>query len=100
LLRVDCGIRGFEPIELGEGKRNGRYRHRPSFARRSAGKSAAYAVVNPNQTGCEYPDKNLAGVGVAFKLAHALLREKGRENLVRGFLKSRRHRHDRRYYEF
>ena len=51
------------------------------------GNPNAFAVVNPNQTGCEYPDKNLAGVGVAFKLAHALLREKGREKLIEGFLK-------------
>ena len=51
------------------------------------GNPPAFAVVNPNQTGCEYPDKNLAGVGVAFKLVHALLREKGKENLVKGFLK-------------
>ncbi|MDH3529289.1 MAG: DHH family phosphoesterase, partial [Acidobacteriota bacterium] len=46
-----------------------------------------FAVVNPNQPGCEYPDKHLAGVGVAFKLAHALLRERGKENLVPYFLK-------------
>ncbi len=30
------------------------------------------AVLNPNQPGCEYPDKHLAAVGVAFKLALAL----------------------------
>src|SRR5690606_38632935 len=29
---------------------------------------AALAVVNPNQPGCPYPDKNLCGVGIAFKL--------------------------------
>ncbi len=34
---------------------------------------AAFAVVNPNQPGCEYPDKGLCGVGIAFKLAQALL---------------------------
>ncbi len=51
------------------------------------GNPDAFAIVNPNQTACEYPDKHLAGVGVAFKLAHALLREKGRENLVEHFLK-------------
>ncbi|OMF31699.1 single-stranded-DNA-specific exonuclease RecJ [Paenibacillus sp. FSL H8-0548] len=34
---------------------------------------AACAVVNPKQEGCGYPFKGLAGVGVAFKLAHALL---------------------------
>ncbi|WP_054027261.1 single-stranded-DNA-specific exonuclease RecJ [Bacillus sp. FJAT-28004] len=33
----------------------------------------ASAVVNPKQAGCGYPFKGLAGVGVAFKLAHALL---------------------------
>lgn len=35
----------------------------------------AAAVVNPKQPGCPYPFKHLAGVGVAFKLAHALLGE-------------------------
>jgi single-stranded-DNA-specific exonuclease len=33
----------------------------------------AYAVVNPNQPGCEYPCKSLCGAGIAFKLAQALL---------------------------
>lgn len=32
----------------------------------------AYAVVNPHRADCPYPDKNLAGVGVAFKLVQAL----------------------------
>ncbi|WP_127529678.1 single-stranded-DNA-specific exonuclease RecJ [Paenibacillus kobensis] len=35
----------------------------------------AYAIVNPKQPGCPYPYKSLAGVGVAFKLATALLGE-------------------------
>jgi single-stranded-DNA-specific exonuclease len=33
----------------------------------------AYAVVNPNQQGCEYPCKSLCGAGIAFKIAQALL---------------------------
>jgi len=33
----------------------------------------ALAVLNPNQAGCPYPEKNLCGAGVAFKLAQALL---------------------------
>ena len=32
----------------------------------------ALAVLNPNQPGCLYPEKNLCGAGVAFKLAQAL----------------------------
>ncbi|MGG3573750.1 single-stranded-DNA-specific exonuclease RecJ [Bacillus gobiensis] len=33
----------------------------------------AFSIIHPNQPGCTYPFKDLAGVGVAFKLAHALL---------------------------
>jgi len=47
----------------------------------------AYAFVNPKQSGCNYPDKNLAGVGVAFKLAEVLLRERGKEEALPGYLK-------------
>ncbi|PHS74271.1 MAG: single-stranded-DNA-specific exonuclease RecJ [Porticoccus sp.] len=41
---------------------------------------AADAIVNPNQHGCEFPGKNLAGVGVVFYLMSALrsrLRDSG-----------------------
>ncbi|MDN4072762.1 single-stranded-DNA-specific exonuclease RecJ [Fictibacillus terranigra] len=33
----------------------------------------AYSIINPKKPGCPYPFKGLAGVGVAFKVAHALL---------------------------
>ncbi|HTT65001.1 MAG TPA: single-stranded-DNA-specific exonuclease RecJ [Bryobacteraceae bacterium] len=33
----------------------------------------ALAVLNPSRPDCSYPDKNLCGVGVAFKLVQALL---------------------------
>ncbi|CAM3496424.1 single-stranded-DNA-specific exonuclease RecJ [Brevibacillus invocatus] len=35
----------------------------------------AFAVINPKKPGCTYPFDMLAGVGVAFKLGHALLGE-------------------------
>jgi single-stranded-DNA-specific exonuclease len=87
VISVDCGIRSFEPITWA--KANGLdfivTDHHISDPER--GNPDAFAVINPNQPGCEYPDKHLAGVGVAFKLAHALLREKQKEDLVPAFLK-------------
>ncbi|HEU4594053.1 MAG TPA: single-stranded-DNA-specific exonuclease RecJ [Pyrinomonadaceae bacterium] len=87
VISVDCGIRAFEPLEWA--KAHGldcivTDHHLPDDAE---GSPPAFAVLNPNQRGCPYPDKNLAGVGVAFKLAHALFRERGRESQVSGFLK-------------
>ncbi|HEX8450812.1 MAG TPA: single-stranded-DNA-specific exonuclease RecJ [Longimicrobium sp.] len=38
---------------------------------------AAAAVVNPNRGDCEYPEKGLAGVGVAYKVCCALAAELG-----------------------
>lgn len=37
----------------------------------------ALAILNPNQPGCPYPEKNLCGAGVAFKLAQALFVRQG-----------------------
>jgi len=39
------------------------------------GMPEAFALINPKQPGCTYPFKDLCGVGVAFKVAHALLRK-------------------------
>ncbi len=87
VISVDCGIRAFEPLEWA--REHGldviiTDHHLPDD---DEGAPPAFAVLNPNQRGCAYPDKNLAGVGVAFKLAHALFRERGRESQVPGFLK-------------
>lgn len=87
VITVDCGIRSFEPLAWA--KENGldvivTDHH---LSDEIKGNPEAVAVVNPNQTGCEYPDKNLAGVGVAFKLIYALLKEKGKVHIAKGFLK-------------
>ncbi len=34
---------------------------------------AAYAIINPQQAACSYPNKRLAGAGVALKIAQAFL---------------------------
>ena len=87
VISVDCGIRSFEPLEWARDNGLDVIVTDHHLSDEVRGNPPAVAVVNPNQTGCTYPDKNLAGVGVAFKLAHALLREKGLESEVPGFLK-------------
>ena len=87
VVSVDCGIRAHEPLHWAQA--NGldiivTDHHLPDD---DEGSPPALAVLNPNQHGCNYPDKSLAGVGVAFKLIHALFRERGREAQVPGFLK-------------
>jgi single-stranded-DNA-specific exonuclease len=87
VVSVDCGIRAHEPLYWA--RKVGldviiTDHHLPD---EKEGAPPAFAVLNPNQVGCEYPDKNLAGVGVAFKLVHALFRENGREAQVPAFMK-------------
>jgi single-stranded-DNA-specific exonuclease len=86
-ISVDCGIRSFEPLEWASNNGLDVIVTDHHISDPTRGNPPAFAVVNPNQPGCEYPDKNLAGVGVAFKLAHALLRQVGKEDLIGDFLK-------------
>jgi single-stranded-DNA-specific exonuclease len=47
----------------------------------------ARAVLNPKRPDCNYPEKNLAGVGVAFKLAQALLMKTEQARFIESFVK-------------
>src|SRR6266481_84161 len=72
VISVDTGIRAFAAAETAS--RVGvdlivTDHHLPEA---SAGVPKALAVLNPNQSGCEYPCKELCGAGVAFKVAQSL----------------------------
>ena len=47
----------------------------------------ALAVINPKRPDCPYPDKDLAGVGVALKLVQALCQRTDHTRWLPGFLK-------------
>ena len=47
----------------------------------------AHAVINPRRHDCRYPDKDLAGVGVALKLVHGLCARTDRVKWLPSFLK-------------
>jgi single-stranded-DNA-specific exonuclease len=83
IITVDSGITAFEPIararELGLDVVVTDH-HQPGDHLPEC------TVINPRQPECGYPFKSLAGVGVAFKLAHALLDAFGRAELAEGFL--------------
>lgn len=85
IVSVDCGIRGTQAArrarELGVDLIITDH-HEPDVEL-----PQAFAVINPKRSDCSYPDKHLAGVGVALKLVHALCRTAGRETLLPGFLK-------------
>jgi single-stranded-DNA-specific exonuclease len=85
VVSVDCGIRGAEAArrarELGIDLIITDH-HEPD-----AHLPEAVAVVNPKRHDCSYPDKHLAGVGVALKLVQALCGRAGKSAWVPGFVK-------------
>lgn len=70
-ISVDCGIRSVE--EAAHARAIGLDLIITDHHSPSSEIPAALAVINPKRPGDEYPDKDLAGVGVAYKLACALL---------------------------
>lgn len=72
LITVDCGVRS--PREIALARRLGMNVVVTDHHLVGEEPLAAVAVVNPRQPECPYPYKGLAGVGLAYKLAQALLR--------------------------
>jgi single-stranded-DNA-specific exonuclease len=72
VITVDCGIRSLDEVEVGQ--RAGLDIIITDHHSVGAEVPRALAVINPKQATCKYPEKMLAGVGVTFKLAEALLK--------------------------
>lgn len=85
VITVDCGITSVEPVrralERGIDVIITDHHLPPGTLPEAA------AVLNPKQPGCEYPFKDLAGVGVAFKLCCELLRRANKKLSVESLLK-------------
>jgi single-stranded-DNA-specific exonuclease len=85
VISVDCGIRGVEAAararELGLDLIITDH-HEPDTEL-----PRAVAVINPKRHDCSYPDKNLAGVGVALKLVQALCARTGHASWLPAFVK-------------
>jgi single-stranded-DNA-specific exonuclease len=70
LITVDCGITGHDEVQLA--RRLGMDVIVTDHHQVPPDLPEAVAVLNPHQPECGYPAKELAGVGVAFKLIMAL----------------------------
>jgi single-stranded-DNA-specific exonuclease len=85
VISVDCGIRGTDAAlrarELGIDLIITDH-HEPEEAL-----PPAFAVINPKRRDCTYPDKNLAGVGVALKVVQSLCARADKTKWLPAFVK-------------
>ena len=71
VVTVDCGIRSVHEVHQAKDHLDLIITDHHSIGPEPP---PAVAIINPHQRDCAYPFKKLAGVGVAYKLAEALLR--------------------------
>lgn len=84
LITIDCGIADLGYVDLAQ--KNGidvivTDHHLPGPTL-----PPAFAIVNPKQADCEYPEKMLCGAGVIYKLIQAILSKK-RFGIIEGWEK-------------
>jgi single-stranded-DNA-specific exonuclease len=85
VITVDCGITSVEPVRRAIDRGIDVIitdHHLPPGTLPDAA-----AVLNPKQPGCAYPFKELAGVGVAFKLCCELIRRSEKKISIESLLK-------------
>jgi single-stranded-DNA-specific exonuclease len=85
VISVDCGIRAIEAAE--RARQLGLDLIITDHHEPDVNLPRALAVINPKRHDCSYSDKNLAGVGVALKLVHALCLRAGRTAWLPAFVK-------------
>ena len=75
IIALDCGIKAIEKVSYATQKNVDFIiwdHHKPGDEI-----PKALAVLNPKRIDCTYPDKELCGCGVGFKLVHALASKRG-----------------------
>jgi single-stranded-DNA-specific exonuclease len=85
IVSVDCGIRSVEAAQRAKDLNVDLVitdHHEPEGTL-----PPALAVINPKRHDCSYPDKNLAGVGVALKLVQALCTRADKTRWLPAFVK-------------
>src|SRR6185295_13832688 len=85
VITVDCGITSVDPVQRAIERGIDVIVTDHHLPPESLPEAAA--VLNPKQPGCAYPFKELAGVGVAFKLCCELLRRSGKRMAIASLLK-------------
>ena len=81
VITVDCGIRSIQEAE--HALRIGLDLIISDHHQPSSDLPAAIAIINPKQPGDAYPEKDLAGVGLAYKLASVLM---GTDSVMENYL--------------
>jgi single-stranded-DNA-specific exonuclease len=79
IITVDCGITGLEEAEYAKELNIDLIisdHHQPSSKL-----PEAYAIIDPLLPNCDYPFKYLSGAGVAFKIAQAIAKKIGKNNM-------------------
>ena len=91
VITVDTGMRAFAEAETAARMGLDLIITDHHLAKADDAVPTALAILNPNQTGCGYPEKSLCGAAIALKLAQAVLERRDpvrtREKTLPSFLK-------------
>lgn len=91
VITVDTGMRAFEPAQTAQRLGMDLIITDHHLCQADESTPIALAILNPNQSGCGYPEKFLCGAAIALKLAQAVLERRDptrtREKILPSFLK-------------